>query len=87
MITIYKYPLLMTDQQQLYLPGGSEILCVQVQHEQPCIWVRQETTNSSVYRTLRTYGTGHQMQSPSEKYIGTYQLSGGQLVFHVFEVF
>ena len=36
-------------------------------------------------RTFSIYGTGHQHESISGEYVGTFQLHGGALVYHVFE--
>lgn len=85
MKTIYKYPLEVTDENQIEMPVGAEILCVQVQHGIPCIWAKVETDNPSTYTTILTYGTGHPV-NPNAAYIGTYQMVNGDLVFHVFSL-
>jgi hypothetical protein len=38
MKTIWKFPIATVDQQSLPIPAGAEMLCVQVQHGEPCIW-------------------------------------------------
>jgi len=38
-----------------------------------------------VPRTFAIYGTGHKHEHVEGTYIGTFQLDGGSLVFHVFE--
>jgi len=82
--TIYKYPIgPVTD---LQLPEGAEILCVQAQYGIPCIWVKVDTMKSYKSRQIRVYGTGYVLSDECQKYIGTFQLDGGHLVFHVFEV-
>jgi hypothetical protein len=87
---VYKYPLETTDEQTLTMPKGAKVLTVQNQGEQACIWaVVDLDAPVNERRTFFTYGTGYPMQEPDvvseEKYIGTYQLMGGGLVFHVFE--
>lgn len=83
---IWKYEIEPTDVQQIELPIGAEILCVQTQFDKPCIWAlvdpKQELEPIGVF----TYGTGHPIPTEpyKHKYIGTYQLEGGSLVFHVF---
>lgn len=83
--TIWKYSIATTDYQELTLPNGANILTVQVQGGIPCLWalVDPEEQNSRV--KIRIFGTGHVIEDQDElKYIGTYQLNGGGLVFHVF---
>lgn len=76
------------------MPGGAEILCVQTQNNQacnkqtPCIWAKVDTDNAPEQREFDVIGTGHaisEMEYHEHKYIDTFQLSGGALIFHVFE--
>lgn len=83
---IFKYELDVTDTQQLKLPAGARVLCVQAQHGNPCIWAEiedEETAHEE--REFATRGTGHPITFSTDRYVGTYQLHGGCLVFHVFE--
>lgn len=89
--TIYKYPLEVTDVQTIRLPRHSEILTVQLQHGEPCLWaiVRPELPLED--RIIEIYGTGHPMREvtgPRLKrvHINTFQMHGGALVFHAFEI-
>jgi voltage-gated potassium channel Kch len=71
------------------LPKSARLLCVQIQHESPMLWAlvdQHDTAKDAV--TLLTVGTGHIMSESdvSSRYIGTYQTSGVDNVFHVFEV-
>jgi hypothetical protein len=87
MRTIYKYEIETTDTQELNLPYGAEILCVQVQNGKPCIWALIDTEQNLIdEHTIITVGTGHRLGYTFSKanYLGTYQLQGGALVFHVF---
>lgn len=84
MKTIYKYQLKTTDQQTITMPVGSEILSLQIQFGNPCIWVKVDTDNEVRYRTFVTFGTGHPLPENDLEFIGTYQT--GQFVFHVFEI-
>jgi hypothetical protein len=88
---IYKYQLETTDTQRLQLPIGAKILSLQVQRGIPCILCLVNETNTEMkIRTFEIYGTGDKI--PSDilnetlyKFIGTYQLQNGSLVFHCFE--
>lgn len=92
--SIFKYPLETTGLQSIALPIGSEILTIQTQNEVPCIWALVPVTNESQFDAEREqvnfviFGTGHTIQNDitKEDYIGTYQLTGGALVFHVFKL-
>lgn len=87
MKTIWKFKLEITDIQTISMPVGAEILCVQMQGSDPCLWaiVTDHESIPKMNITLRTYGTGHPIDSTKEQYIGTYQSMSGQLVFHVFK--
>lgn len=88
MQTIYKYPLEVADQQTISLPKKSKILTVQNQKGIPCLWALVDPNELEFEeRIILTYGTGHKIEFSEDdiSYIETYQLAGGDLVFHVFE--
>ncbi len=87
MQSIWKQVLEATNEQTVQLPKGAKILCVQAQRETPCIWFRTRDTKSkeTESRTFAIYGTDHEHHAITGEYIGTFQLQGGALVFHVFE--
>ena len=90
MKAIWKYPLQTTDEQTIEVPENTQILTVQIQNEKPYLWCLVKTNNPQTPNTIKTYkirtiGTGHPIENNfSGKYIGTYQLMDGSLVFHVF---
>lgn len=84
---IYKYVLATTDSQALLMKKG-EILSLQLQNGAPCIWVLVNPIESDEYRYFEIFGTGHTIYEDmgvERRFVGTYQLAGGKLVFHVFE--
>lgn len=85
--SIWKQKLVATDLQTIALPKGAKILCVQEQHGDACIWFTNPNLHSTETeeRTFRIIGTGHVHESIPEKYIGTFQLQEGKLIFHLFE--
>lgn len=85
MNTIFKYPINITDRQTINIPRNAKILCVQTQHEKPCLWAKVDSDEPLVHRMIITHGTGHPIPETTGEYIGTYQLKSGALVFHVFE--
>ncbi len=87
MTTVFKYELEVTDRQEIPLPPRATILSAQVQQGKVCLWA--EVDYDELYlaepRHIRIHGTGHPV-TESLRFIDTVQLSGGKLVFHVFEV-
>jgi hypothetical protein len=85
---IWKFPLQLTDRQEIEMPEGAVILSVQVQRSQVCLWALVEPGASKVKRQFRIHGTGHDVPDVDKlDFIGTIQNNGGDLVFHVFEEF
>jgi hypothetical protein len=86
MRTIWKFPFEVADVLEILMPSGAEILDVQVQHGQPCLWALVHSERPTVRRRFRVFGTGHLIEGMyAAKYVGTFQIAGGALVFHVFE--
>lgn len=83
-MTIWKYTLRPVT--TLEIPNNGQILDVQMQHGEPQIWVLVDPTRTKVERTFHIHGTGHTLPRDPGKYIATFQMDGGSLVFHVFEV-
>jgi len=88
MLKVWKFPLATIDAQAMIAPRGARPLCVQVQGdppmEHPCLWAIVDPAAELVTRIVRVYGTGHPIVEEHGEYVGTYQMSGGALVFHVF---
>ena len=86
--TIWKYKLEVTDGQNIIMPKGAEILTVQMQDENPCLWALVDPTADTEIRFIEIFGTGNPILSDmgvSREYISTFQMLGGKLVFHAFE--
>ena len=86
--SIWKFPMDVNDKVKISMPKGAEILTVQTQHETPCIWALVDTENGKEERYFEIFGTGHPIPNDmgvERKYINTFQLKGGALVFHLFE--
>lgn len=84
-LTIWKFPLAVTDVQVLHVPDGFTVLSVQVQDDVPCLWIRVNPHACMVTVEVLTVGTGHDATATSEtEYVDTYQLVDGALVFHTF---
>lgn len=87
MVTIFKYPIPVEDRPLVRMPRGAQILALQIQHGIPCLWALVPNADAPmVERRFRLFGTGHDMgDTIGLAYVGTYQMSGGALVFHLFE--
>lgn len=86
MTTIWKFPLAVTDTQRISMPEGAEILTVQLQNEQACLWAIVEPSADKEDRYFEVHGTGnpiHGDMGVERKYIGTFQQP--PFVWHVFE--
>lgn len=87
---VLKYPVPVTDDFELVLPAGSQILSVQVQGiygDRPFLWALVDTgEGQNVTRTFRLLGTGHVLEDHHKhQYIGTFQCDDGHFVGHLFE--
>ena len=84
---IWKWTLEVTDLQQLPMPDGAKLLDVQIQDGMPQLWALVDEKAPIIDRAIATYGTGNPLPDgyPGE-YVGTYQISGGAMVFHVFDL-
>lgn len=83
--TIWKFALALVDVQEIQIPKRARVLCVQLQHGAPCLWAHVDPDNMTEVRRFRIVGTGHPAPEDVSGYIGTFQIHGGALIFHVFE--
>ncbi len=82
---IYKYEIKLDDDQTISLPTGAKILTVQIQGRIPYIWAMfDENLGGLEPRKISVIGTGNPMPEVG-RYIGTFQMLEGMLVWHVFE--
>lgn len=83
---VFKYQLPIKDTFTLDIPAGADILAVQIQHENPCLWALVEKDAPPVTRHFACVGTGQPVPTVIDKhnYIGTVQRYDGNLVLHYF---
>lgn len=85
--TIWKYTFPPGYSAGIEMPAGAEILCVQVQHGVPVMWALVDPKAPRHLRRFEIVGTGWDTETiRATDYVGTYQMAGGDLVWHVFEV-
>jgi len=86
MRSVYKYQLQVKTKQSVYLPKGAQILSVQPQRDQVCIWALVDTNADPFPLDIHIYGTGHEMpEGANFRHLDTFQLENGALIFHVFQ--
>jgi len=89
MKAVFKYPMVPRDEVTMLLPKGAEILTIQTQGETPCLWALVDPEQQDEPRRFRIAGTGHPINGGLAegwewRYIDTFQLAGGALIFHAF---
>ena len=85
-VRIFKYPLVVTDDQTVGIPGGSRILSVDNQNGVLTLWAMVNTDRPVEPRHIRIVGTGHEIAdkaAASLEFIGTVLMD--PFVWHVFE--
>ena len=84
---IWKIQLRAQDNQVVAMPIGSQILTVQIQKGNICLWFSVDPEeNQLVERHIRIIGTGKPIiDEPVLQYIGTVQMAEGDLIWHIFE--
>lgn len=90
--TIWKYELQMKGKQIIFMQKGAEILSVQMQKETPCIWAIVNKENETEERCFEIFSTGdyisyeeNEESDFNRKFIGTFQLTEINEVYHLFE--
>jgi len=86
MTVMWKFPLALGDVVTLEMPMGAEPLYVAMQGGVPCLWARVNPMLPKEMRRFRFAGTGHTLHDDVGRYIGSWQMADGALVFHLFEM-
>jgi hypothetical protein len=83
---VWKFPIPIEDEFALRMPRDAELLFVATQNEQGCLWARVITDDrvGTVERRFLLRGTGHDVDRDC-KYVGSFMLRGGAIIFHLFE--
>lgn len=83
---IWKWQIEVTDRQTVMMPVGAKLLDVQMQGGECCVWALCDENAPKEPRHIAIYGTGNPMPDEPGEYVATFQMRGGALVFHAFEV-
>jgi hypothetical protein len=83
--TIHKQVIDITDTQTIVVPNRAAFLAAQVQGRDLCIWYLCDPNETTVVRAICVVGTGHDASRvKGMRYLSTFQIYDGALVFHVF---
>lgn len=75
---VYKYPLSLSTRSCVTMPKGADVLCVQVQYNEPYIWARVDPSKEDQKdRNFIMVGTGHLVPKDASTYIFPYMPSQG----------
>ena len=87
MKTIWKFQVPIKDGIiKILMPKNAEIVHVESQDNQPCLWVLVDSENLQEIRQFRVYGTGHALIF-GDTYVGTVAIQTCfRLVWHIFEI-
>ena len=88
MLKVFKYDISINDYFTVNLPQGAQVLKVEEQYGKPQLWALVDPNAPQGERTFRFVGTGHPINDAIEqlKFINTFQMKNGALIFHIFEV-
>ena len=86
MFTIFKYELEVVDHPVISMPTDARILSFQSHRDRLCLWALVDTDQPVEDTEFYLRGTGHQfeMDPIHTSFIGSAQLFGGTLVYHLF---
>ncbi len=83
---VYKYDI-KTGITTLKLPKNRVVLDVQLQHGKPRVWVLLYAEDTDMENcNFLCIGTGQQTNEKLDRHIGTFQIYGGDEIYHVFEI-
>lgn len=73
---IWKFPLL----DKIEMPAGAEVLSVQMQHGQACLWAVVDPAAQRETRRFCIHGTGSGFDHDHGRFVGTFQMDEGALL-------
>jgi len=82
--TIWKYQLLQTDYQVVFMPDGAAPLHVGLQDDHWMVWAMVDPNAHPEPRYIAVVGTGHPIPDGTGSYLGTIQQP--PFVWHLFEM-
>lgn len=87
MTTIHKFEVSPLGNFVCCLPQGAKFCHVAEQRKEEInMWFEVDTDNPRVERHFAVYGTGQPIHESNVKYLGSFILMNGELVFHLHEL-
>lgn len=87
MSAIWKFKLSIADKCIAHMPHGAKVISVQMQDDALCAWAIVNPEHHLIEHPFAIIGTGHTFEISSNcRHLGTVQVHGGSLVFHVFDL-
>jgi hypothetical protein len=83
-LVVWKYPFEVENEFIIRMPRGAQVLAVQAQGNEACLWALVNSDNELEDRKFFVRGTGHPIRLSDGHYIGTFQLLDGAFVGHLF---
>jgi hypothetical protein len=84
MYQIWKYDI-RPGMNEIKMPANTKLLCIQVQNGCPRLWAQVVNAPLAVIRKVAVRGTGFEFADMGQ-YVGTFQVSDGMFVWHVFDL-
>ena len=81
---IFKYPIPVRDEIEVMMPEECLVISCQAQHGKPYIWAVIDDDTPLIPHHFNIVGTGQPADHLDGAFIDTFQLEGGNLVFHLF---
>jgi hypothetical protein len=86
LLAVWKFEVPVRDRFEIEMPVGARLLTVQTQNGRPHLWALVNPHAETETRVFWVMGTGHQAADlDGAEYVGTFQMLGGQYVWHLFE--
>ncbi len=88
MLKVFKYSMRTGNYASIAMPKGAKLLSFQCQGHTPCLWALVDPSAEIETRKFRFSGTGHPIEEDPEslRFVGTAQMAGGALIWHLFEI-
>jgi hypothetical protein len=84
--TVWKFAIPIADEFAIRMPDGAEVLHVEAQHGEPCLWALVDPDRERVDYHFALRGTGHPIAGVAlpRDHVGTFMLAEGDFVGHLF---
>lgn len=83
---VWKFPFHPAHPILIQMPKGAQVLSVQCQSDRPFLWAFVDPHAEREVRGFYAYEAGQTIESNDlGQFVGTFQMPGGHLVFHMWE--